>query len=81
MPKINESHKEILFVKWDSRLRETEQAMEDVAAAVSSVIECVNENLHKANLVAKTTLGFFPKAQQLHAVWKQAIEERAEAIT
>lgn len=62
MPKIDESHKEILFAKWDSRLREVEQAMEDVAAAVKSVIECINENLHKANLGRETTLGFLPKA-------------------
>ena len=53
--------------------------MEDVAAA-NIVIECVNENLHKANLVAETTLGFLPKAQQLQAESKQAVEERVETI-
>lgn len=52
MPKIDESHKEILFAKWDSRLKKEKQAMEDVAAATNSVIKCINENLHKANLVA-----------------------------
>lgn len=49
-------------------------------AASNSVIECVNENIHKANLVAETTPGFLPKAQQLQAVWKQAMKERAEVI-
>lgn len=80
MPKIDESHKEILFVKWDSRLKEAEQAMEDAAVEANSVIDCINENLHKANLVAKTTPGFIPEAQKLQVVWKQASEEREEAI-
>lgn len=31
-------------------------------------------------MVAETTPSFLPKAQQLQAVWKQAVEERAEAI-
>lgn len=55
MPKIDESHEEILFTKWDSRIREAKQEMEDAAAAAAaanSVIESVNENLHNANLVA-----------------------------
>lgn len=70
MPKIDESQKEILFAKWDSRLREAEQAMEDAATTTNNIIECVNENLHNANLVAETTPGFLPKAQQLQVVWK-----------
>lgn len=63
MPRIDEMHKEILFAKWDSRLKEVEQAMEDATTIVNSVIECINENLHKTNLVAETTPGFLPKAQ------------------
>ena len=52
MPKINESHKEILFAKWDSRLRDAEHDMEDAVVAANSVVECVNKNLQNANLVA-----------------------------
>lgn len=72
MPKIDESHKEILFVKWGYQQMEVEQAMEDAAVASNSVIEFVNENLHEANLVVETIPGFLPKVQQLQAVWKQA---------
>jgi len=70
MPKLDESHKEILFMKWNSRLREVEQAMEDAEVVANNVIECVNENVQNANLVAETTLGFLPNAEQLQAVWK-----------
>ena len=80
MPKIDESHKEILFSKWDSRIKEEKQATKDATTTINSVIEYVNENLHNANLVAETTPRFLPKVKQLQAVWKWASEERAEVI-
>jgi len=58
-------HKEILFAKWDSRLKEVEQEMEEAAPAAKSIIKCVNENLHNANLVTETTPGFLPYVKQL----------------
>jgi len=70
MPKLDESHKEILFVNWDSQLRKAKQAVEDVATATNNVIECLNENLHNSNLVVETTPGFLSNAKQLQAVWK-----------
>lgn len=53
---------------------------EDAATAANNVIDCVNENLHRANLISETALGFLPKAQQLQINWKQKAEERAESI-
>ena len=54
--------------------------MEEAATTTNNVIDCVNENLHRANLIAKTTLGFLPKAQKLKTSWKQKAEEKAELI-
>lgn len=70
LPRIDESHKEMLFTKWDSQLKQAEQVMEEAATATNSVIECINENLHKDNLISDTTPGFLPKAQQLQTKWK-----------
>jgi len=39
MPRIDETHKEILFAKWDSWLKEAKQEMEEAAAVVNNVIE------------------------------------------
>ena len=64
-PIINENHKEILFNNWDSQIRKAEQATEEVATAASNIIDFINENLHKENLISETTLGYLPKAQQL----------------
>jgi len=46
----------------------------------SNVIDCVNENLHRENLISEITLGFLPNAQHLQTSWRQKAEERAESI-
>jgi len=55
----------MLFAKWDSQLKEVEHPMEEGATTTNNVIECINENLHKPNLISEATLGFLPRAQQL----------------
>ena len=70
-PIINDNHKEILFNKWDAQIRKVEQAAEEEATAANSVIDCINENLHKENLISETTPGYLPKAQQLQTSWRQ----------
>lgn len=59
--RINEAHKEMLFHKWDAHIRKAEQAAEEAATAVNNVIDYVNENLHRANLILETTPRFLPK--------------------
>jgi len=54
--------------------------MEEAATIANSVIECINENLHKANLILETTPGFLPKAKKIQTKWKQTVEEKAEVI-
>ena len=79
-PRINENHKEMLFNKWDEQIRGAEQAAEGAATTASRLIDCVNENLHRANLIAETTPGYLPNAQQLEADWKQRAQEKAKVI-
>jgi len=72
--------KKILFANWDSQLREAEKAIADAAVATNYVIENINENLHSANLVAESISSFLPNVKQLELQWRQATEEKAEAI-
>ena len=78
--KINEAHKEMAFHKWDAQIKKAEQAMKEAATAANNVIDCVNENLHRENLISETAPGFLPKAQQLQTHWRQKAEEKAESI-
>lgn len=59
LPKLEESRKEILFVSWDSRLKEVEKVETNAVTVENSVIENVNEHLHSANLMAESILVFF----------------------
>ena len=70
LPKLGESHKEILFANCDSQLREAEKATTDVATATNSVIKNINENLHGANLVIESIPGFLPNVKQLELQWR-----------
>ena len=78
--RINEAHKEMLFHKWDAQIKKVEQATEEAATVVNNVIDYVNENLHRVNLISETALGFLPKPQQLQTSWRQKAEENAESI-
>ena len=79
-PIINDTHKEMLFNKWDAQIRKAEQAAEEAATVENNVIECINENLHRANLISKTTPGYLPNVQHLQTSWRQKAQERAESI-
>lgn len=46
LPKLEESHKEVLFANWDSLLNEAKNATSNVVATTNSVIENINKNLH-----------------------------------
>lgn len=65
-PIINDNHKEMLFNKWDAQIRKAKQA----ATTTNNVIDCINENLHRENLISETTPGYPPKVQQLQTSWR-----------
>lgn len=79
-PRINENHKELLFNKWDDQIKEAEKAAETAATIASILIDCVNENLHRANLIGETTPGYLPNKLQLEADWKQKAQEKGKEI-
>ena len=79
-PKINENHKELLFNKWDEQITQAEQAAETAATQASILIDCVNENLHRANLISETTPGYLLSTLQLEAEWRQRTQANGKTI-
>ena len=79
-PIINENHKEILFNNWDAHIRRAEKAAEEASTVASSLTDCINDNLHKANLISETVPGYLPQAHQLQTEWRQKAEEREKSI-
>ena len=58
----------------------SEQVAQELAIATNDIIDCVNENLHRANLISETAPRFIRKAQQLQTHWRQKAEEKAGSI-
>ena len=79
-PRINENHKELLFNKWDDQITRAEQAAETATTQASTLIDCVNENLHRENLIAETTPGYLPNKLQLKTEWRQKEQAKGKAI-
>lgn len=79
-PRINENHKELLFNKWDDQIRQAEQTAETAVTQASILIDCVNENLHRANLITETTPRYLPNKLQLETEWRQKALAKMKAI-
>ena len=50
LPKILESHKEILFTKWQSQLMKAERAISRCKLTTSNLVELVNNTLYLSNI-------------------------------
>jgi len=59
LPTMEESHKDILFTDWYSRLKQAERATLIATGTTSSITKSVNENLHGAKLVKECVPGFY----------------------
>ena len=70
----------MLFNKWDEQITQAEQEAETAATQASILIDCVNENLHRANLISETTLGYLPNKLQLETEWRQKAQAKGKAI-
>lgn len=79
-PRINENHKELLFYRWDDQIKEAEKAAEMEATMASILIDSVNENSHRENLIAETTLGYLLNKQRLESEWRQKAEEKQKEL-
>lgn len=57
LPRIEESHKEILFPDWDIHLKQTERAVSRATNVANNIIKTINDKLHNANLIQECPPG------------------------
>ena len=55
VPKILESHKEILFTEWQSQLMKAERAISRCKLTTSNLVELVNDTLYLSNMITQCT--------------------------
>lgn len=80
LPKQEESHKDILFMDWDSLLKQGERETTIAVTEANNIIEAINKNLHGANHVMECILGFPLNVKVLEQQWKEVAQEKEEAI-
>ncbi len=80
LPRIQESHKEILFSEWESQLMKVERATSRCRATTNNLVELINNNLHISNLITDYSPGKLPKVKLLEQHWKQELTQREKLI-
>ena len=51
LPQILESHKEILFLEWQSQLMKAEKVTSRCRSTTSNLVELINDTLYLSNLI------------------------------
>ena len=51
LPKIEESHRDILFTDWDMQLKKEERAKNRAYDIMRNIIEVVNDSIHSINRI------------------------------
>ena len=75
-----ESHKEILFLEWQSQLMKAERETSRCRSVTGNVVELINNTLYLSNLISECTLGKFPSVKALEQIWKKELEKRKRLI-
>lgn len=65
LPKIQESHKEILFFEWESQLMKAERATSRCRSMTNILIELMNNNLYLCTLIIECSQGKLPQVKSL----------------
>lgn len=65
LPKILESHKDILFMEWQSQLMKVEREVSKCKLTTSNLVELINDTLYLSNMISQCTPGKLPSAKTL----------------
>jgi hypothetical protein len=57
LPRILETHKDILFTEWQSQMMKAERAISRCKSTTSNLVELVNNTLYLLNMISQCTPG------------------------
>ena len=80
LPKILESHKEILFLEWQSQLMKAKRETSRCRSATSNLVELINDTLYLSNLISQCTPGKLLSAKALEQTCNQELEKKEKLI-
>lgn len=79
-PKILESHKEILFIEWQSQLMKAEREISKCKLTTSNLVELVNDTLYLSNTITQCTPGKITPAKSLELSCYPELERTGRLI-
>jgi len=80
LPRILESHKEILFTEWQSQLMKAERATSRCRTISGNLVELVNNTLYLSNIISQCTPGQLTTANILEHSCYPDLEKSARLI-
>jgi len=80
LPKISETHKDILFTEWHSQMLKAERAASRCKATSSNLVELVNDTLYLSNMISQCTPGKLTTTNTLEQTLYPDLEERGRLI-
>lgn len=80
LPKILESHKEILFLEWQSQLMKAEREISRCRLSTSNLIELINNTLYMSNMISQWTPGKLLPAKTLEQACDQELEKNGRLV-
>lgn len=80
LPRIEESHKEILSTAWEIRLKQEEEEVSRAINPTNNIIQTINDNLHNANLIQEFPPGSLLDIRVLERQWRETSKAREGAI-
>ena len=73
LPRIEERHKEILFMEWEQQLMKSERAISRAKCLMNNATQLINDRFYATNLISDCTLGELPKVKEANSRWKEEI--------
>jgi len=80
LPKILGSHKDILFLEWQSQPMKLERETSRCRLSTSNLIELINDTLYLSNMISQCTPGKLPSAKALEQTCNQELEKNGRLI-
>ena len=81
LPRIEERHKEILFMEWEQQLMKSERSISRAKGLMNNTTQLINDSLYATNLISDCTPGELPKVKDADSRWKEEINNKNQQIS
>jgi len=81
LPENEGTHKDILFIDWDAKIKQDELAVTRESGVSNNIIKAVNHILFATNIIKEGNTKEMPDLTALYKDWQEKAGSQREAIT